>query len=170
MDIHLIAAIGTGGIIGHKGGIPWKAPKDMERFRYLTTGNAVIMGRKTWESIPEDFRPLPDRQNIVLSRDTEFWRRATGAQTAKTLPEALGLVEEGCVPFVIGGQSVYQEALDKGLVTRMYITHVNIDGLPGDTFFPEYREDEWEELDTLYESFETLRFVTLQRITPQSNP
>lgn len=104
--IHLIVAVGEDGAIGKQGNLIWKISDDLKRFKTLTTGHPVIMGRKTWESLPK--KPLPGRRNIVVTRQNDF--RADGAETAKSIEEAISITcdEE---PFVIGGAEIYKAFL-----------------------------------------------------------
>lgn len=138
--IAIIAAIAGNGVIGCEGKLPWQGhlPADMQRFRELTVGKVVIMGRKTWESLPNKFRPLPDRVNIVLSRDASY--DAPGAIVTSSLARALEM-SKGQAVFVIGGSSVYEEALP--LADKLYITRVT-GTFPGDVFFPDIDDYEWE--------------------------
>lgn len=134
---------------------PWKLPADMKYFKQLTTEpltpgcvNAVLMGRATWESIPERFRPLPNRINCVLTRQTDY-AVPDGVYTAQSLAEAaetLQRVPEVGRIFVIGGGQVYQQALDEGWCSKVYLTEV--DNLPADytkfdTFFPPLPAEDW---------------------------
>ena len=110
----VIWAQAANGVIGRDGGIPWRLPEDMARFRALTAGATVIMGRRTWDSLPDRFRPLPGRRNVVLTRD-ESWT-ADGAERAADLTDALTRVggphkTVANDAWVIGGSSVYAEAL-----------------------------------------------------------
>src|SRR3954452_16135113 len=115
--------------MGLEGGLPWHLASDLRRFRELTMGHAVVMGRKTYESIPERFRPLPGRRNLVISSDPHC---APGAEVFRSLAAALEACDGSC--FVIGGGQVYAEAAS--LADRCYATE--IDAAPvGDTFFPE---------------------------------
>jgi dihydrofolate reductase len=137
--INLIAALGARNrVIGANGGIPWRIPADQKRFRELTIGHPVIMGRKTWESIPETFRPLPGRTNIVITRNPAF--EAAGATVVGDYGSAL--VEAAIAPgsadvYVIGGEQVYREAIVTA--DRLCLTLVD-DETPGDAFFPPYSE------------------------------
>ncbi|ULE32986.1 dihydrofolate reductase [Mycobacterium sp. IDR2000157661] len=117
--VGLIWAQSTSGVIGRGGGIPWRLPEDQARFKELTTGHAVVMGRLTWESLPAKVRPLPGRRNIVLTRRPDY--QADGAEVVATLDDALA---DGPI-WVIGGAQVYLEALP--LATRCEITEVEID-------------------------------------------
>ena len=137
--IAIIAALGANSrAIGRENGLLWHIPEDMKRFKALTTGHPVIMGRKTWESLPEKFRPLPARANIVVTRDLAY--EARGASIAGSLEEAIAKAkkEEGAVEiFVIGGGQLYAEALP--IADRLYLTLVE-DDKEGDVFFPPYAD------------------------------
>lgn len=136
-EINIIAAISDNGVIGKNGRNPWYIPHDLKRFRQITTGHTVIMGRKTWESIGQ---ALPGRRNIVLSRQPDF--RASDAQVVTSLSKALDAAHEADRVFVIGGSEVYAEALL--IASTMMITEVkgNIDG---DVFFPPFDANIWRE-------------------------
>jgi dihydrofolate reductase len=138
-EIALIAAVARNGVIGNDGGLPWRLPSDLKRFKQVTMGRPVIMGRKTWESIG---RPLPGRLNIVVSRLPGFV--AEGATTVRSLAEALEkavLAQPGPGEvFVIGGGELYAQAMPAA--ARLYITHVIADPA-GDTLFPEISPDQW---------------------------
>lgn len=135
--VALIAAVARNGVIGADNRLPWRLPDDMRRFRELTTGHAVIMGRKTWESIG---RPLPDRQNIVVTRQRNF--RAPGANVVASLAAALAAAFMPEPVFVIGGEALYREALP--LASRLYLTEIHQD-FPGDAHFPDYARSAWRE-------------------------
>jgi dihydrofolate reductase len=132
MDTRLIviAAVGDNDVIGCEGKLPWHLAADMQRFKTLTTGHTVIMGRNTWESLPAKFRPLPDRLNIVLSRQKDY--EAPGAHVFKSLNAALE-VRLGPVIFVIGGQQVYEKAIWKA--DEVHLTRVHAEP-HGDAWFP----------------------------------
>jgi dihydrofolate reductase len=131
VKIALVAAVARGGVIGRDGGLPWRLPEDMARFREVTMGHPVVMGRRTWESLPERFRPLPGRRNVVLTRDPGW--TAEGAERAGSLEEALRLLEDDGRVSVIGGGDVFAAALP--LADELLLTEIDAD-LPGDTFFP----------------------------------
>ena len=135
--LEVIAAVAANGVIGAGNRLPWHLPADLRRFRALTTGHAVIMGRKTWESIG---RALPQRQNIVVSRAPEF--RAAGAQTAISLDAALALVTLPAPAFCIGGSELYREALPRA--STLHITEV-AQAFAGDATFPELDRVVWRE-------------------------
>lgn len=128
----LIWAEARGGVIGRDGGMPWHVPEDLAHFKERTTGAPVIMGRRTWESFPERFRPLPGRRNIVVTRN-ETWA-AEGAERAASLDDALALA--GSVPemWVIGGAALFAEAIERASVLEVTELDLEIDG--GDTFSP----------------------------------
>lgn len=136
--IAIVVAVSENGVIGDQGKIPWHLPADMQRFKQLTTGHTVIMGRKTWESLPDRFRPLPDRYNIVLTRDAMY--RAEGGYVTFSLESALMPGTPNTV-FVIGGSEIYAQALP--LADRVYLTKVHA-MFPGDTYFPWLGKKDWQ--------------------------
>lgn len=119
----LIWAQSTTGVIGRDGGIPWRVPEDLARFKQLTMGHPVVMGRRTWDSLPAGVRPLPGRRNVVLSRQTDFM--ADGAQVLGSLEEAIATFEPEPEMWVIGGEQIYLLALP--LATRCEVTEVDTD-------------------------------------------
>jgi len=160
--ISIIAALGHERVIGNGTNLLWRLSDDLKRFKDLTKGHPVIMGRKTWESLPEKFRPLPDRANIVVT--TKGWYEAEGANVVFSLPEALSVakVSPGNEEiFIIGGGEMYRAAL--AFSSRLYLTLVD-DATPGSVTFPEYPDftkelssEEHEENGISY------RWVTLER-------
>lgn len=126
--IGLVWAQTPAGVIGEAGTIPWHVPEDLAHFREVTTGAAVVMGRATWQSLPERFRPLPGRRNLVLSRDAAF--EAPGACVLDDLDAALASAPD---VWVIGGGAVYAETI--GRADRLEVTVVDLD-VPGDTTAP----------------------------------
>ena len=134
--ISIIAALGHDRVIGKDNGLLWHLPGDLKRFKELTSGHPVIMGRKTWESLPEKYRPLPGRTNIVVTRSG--WYEAASAQTVFSFPEALSHAKEAEGSeeiYVIGGGEIYRAALP--FASRLYLTLVD-DSTPGTVTFPEY--------------------------------
>ena len=117
-NLNLIWAQSASGVIGRDNGVPWHVPEDMARFKELTMGHTVIMGRQTWESLPAKFRPLPGRRNVVLTRQADY--RAAGAEVVTSLHDAP--LDDA---WVIGGSQVYGLALP--LATRCEITEVDLD-------------------------------------------
>ncbi|MGE5467825.1 MAG: dihydrofolate reductase [Ignavibacteria bacterium] len=136
----LIAAVARNGVIGQDNRLPWQLPEDMAHFKALTTGHAVIMGRKTWDSLPPKFRPLPQRTNIVVTRDPTF--RAPGATVVHALPAAIAAAGQDAA-FVIGGAEIYGLALP--LADRIEFTEVELD-CEGDAFFPAFDRGQWREV------------------------
>lgn len=118
MTVGLIWAQSASGVIGRDGGIPWRLPEDQARFKELTIGHTVVMGRLTWESLPAKVRPLPGRRNVVLTRQADYM--ADGAEVVTTLDEAV--TDE---TWVIGGEQIYALALP--IATRCEVTEVEID-------------------------------------------
>jgi dihydrofolate reductase len=134
--VSIVVAHSANGVIGRDGGLPWHLPTDMKHFRELTTGQAVVMGRKTFESLPDAFRPLPNRRNVVLSSDPSY--TAEGAEVFPDLEAALDSCAGHC--FVIGGGVTYEQALP--LAERVYATRIEAT-VDGDTLFPELAASEW---------------------------
>ena len=133
--IKLIVAVSHGDVIGQAGRLPWPTfSKDMAHFKEVTQGHVVIMGRKTWESLPASVRPLPGRQNVVLTRDGDY--KAEGALIGYTLTMAIQEAEERWPDrdlFIIGGREIYEQAAY--LVDELIITHIDKQ-CEGDTVFP----------------------------------
>ena len=136
--IAIIAAVAENRVIGIENRLPWSLPDDLRRFRALTTGHSVVMGRKTWDSIG---KPLAGRQNIIVSRNPDL--RATGAQIAASFEQALTLVAMPDPVFVIGGEALYRKALP--VADLLFLTEVHRD-FAGDAFFPDYPRSLWEEI------------------------
>lgn len=124
--IGLIWAQAHGGVIGADGGMPWRVPEDMAHFRETTMGAPVVMGRRTWESFPARFRPLPGRRNIVVTRDAS-WAEA-GAERAESLDAALGLARGAETVWVIGGGQLYRAAIDRADVLEVTELDLAVDG------------------------------------------
>jgi len=134
--VAIVVARAGNGVIGRDGGLPWHLPTDMRRFRELTSGHTVVMGRRTYESIPDRYRPLPERRNLVLSANRDW--RAPGAEVFGELAGALAACDRDC--FVIGGERTYREALP--IAERVYATEVEGE-VEGDVFFPALADHEW---------------------------
>lgn len=128
--LSLIAAVARNGIIGGENRLPWRLSADLKRFRMLTMGYPIIMGRKTFASLG---RPLPGRDNIVLTRDPGY--AAAGCRIVHSLEEALSACEAAVQAFIIGGAELYAQTLP--LVSELYITEVDVDA-EGDTRFPDF--------------------------------
>jgi len=139
MSISLIAAVAENNVIGKKGGIPWHLPEDLKRFKELTMGHPVIMGRKTFESILTILgKPLPGRTNVVVTRQNDY---AVPAEVEKyTSTEEALAAHKGEEVFVIGGGEIYAQTIDRA--DTLYITHVE-KTVEGDAFFPPFSQEEW---------------------------
>lgn len=140
MTVTIVVALGTDGVIGVDGDMPWHLPADLAHFKAVTLGHPMIMGRKTYESIG---RPLPGRTTIVVTRQTDW--AAAGVLVAADLGEALALASAlDDELFIVGGAQIYTEALSRGFVDSMIVTH--IDAAPeGDTYFPQVEWSAWKE-------------------------
>ena len=136
--ITLIAAYAARRCIGINNTMPWHLPEDFAFFKSYTTGKPVIMGRKTWESLPR--KPLPGRQNIVITRQAY---QAEGAQTAASLEDALALCQGVEEVIIMGGAQIYAQALP--IATDLRLTEVGLD-VDGDAFFPEFSTETWQEV------------------------
>jgi dihydrofolate reductase len=158
--VTLIVAMDRRGVIGRDGGLPWRLPDDLKRFKALTLGKAVVMGRKTFESIG---KPLPNRRNIVISRRHDF--RADGVDAAPDFATALELCVGENEIMVIGGAEVYRAALP--LANKIELTRVEAE-VDGDTFFPGIGLADWRETAQEHHPADSrheyaMRFVTLER-------
>ncbi|MHA6668667.1 dihydrofolate reductase [Homoserinimonas sp. A447] len=147
--VGLIWAESEGGIIGSDGALPWHVPEDLAHFKELTLGSPVVMGRKSWDALPERFRPLPGRRNIVVTRNPDW--RADGAEVAYSVEQAITLAagepEAGTV-WVIGGAQVFASAIDRA--DRLEVTQIR-DWFDGDTTAPAIDES-WRQVSTEPES------------------
>ncbi len=135
MILSLIAAMSENRVIGQDGALPWRLPLDMRHFKDLTTGHTVIMGRKTFETLPA---ALPNRRNIVMTRDASY--HPDGAEVARSLDDALQRAAGDDEVFVAGGGEVYRLALPRA--DRLYLTFVHI-SVDGDTHFPPFDDRQW---------------------------
>ncbi len=130
--LSLIAAVAHDGAIGRDNELLWNDPRDQKHFRATTLGCPVIMGRRTWDSLPERFRPLPGRRNIVITRNADW--QAPGAEVAHSLAQGLALVADAPKAFVMGGGQLYAEALLHA--DELVLTEVDASFEGADTFFP----------------------------------
>jgi dihydrofolate reductase len=148
--IAVIAAVARNNVIGDGSAMPWHLPEDARRFRALTQGHAVIMGRKTWDSLPARFRPLPGRRNIVVTRDSAW--QASGAERASSPEAAIGTVGPDDVAYVIGGSELYAAVLP--LADVLELTEIDRD-FTGTTRFP---------------AFDRTQFVEVARVCHRAEP
>jgi dihydrofolate reductase len=166
MTISLICAASQNGVIGIDNKLPWKLPADLKRFKALTMGHHVVMGRKTYESIG---KPLPGRTNVIITGSTDF--RAEGCLIASSPQEALDLCRAEQEIFVIGGGSVYRQFLE--VAQRVYLTIIHTD-FEGDTFLFDLDPAQWQETSraesgSAADSPYAYSFITFERI-PQRSP
>jgi dihydrofolate reductase len=147
MIVSLIVAVSENGVIGKDNDLIWHLPKDMRFFKETTMGHHVIMGRKNFESIPHKYRPLPDRTNIVITRQSEY--KAKGCIVVNSVEAALEIAKNNgdIEPFIIGGGQIYKLALEANLVDKIYLTKVR-HSFEGDTFFPELNTD-WKQIERI---------------------
>jgi dihydrofolate reductase len=137
--VNIIVGMTGEGVIGKDGGLPWHIPEDLKNFKRLTSGQVVVMGRKTYQSLPEKFRPLPDRHNVVISTSMKDVAGIdicasieTGLQKAKSYGKEI---------FIIGGSTIFKQFMP--LTKKMYISEIK-QNYTGDTYFPKFNKEEWE--------------------------
>jgi dihydrofolate reductase len=153
--IAIIAAMSKNRVIGNQGKIPWRIKGEQRRFKELTTGNTIIMGKRSYEEIG---RPLPDRKTIVVSSTKSYV--AENLITACSLQEALNIAEEEKV-FIAGGEQLYREALP--IANTLYITEIDL-VTEGDTYFPEFNKEDYILTEEIYFEGEIpYRYLTYQR-------
>ena len=138
MRLSIVVAMDSNRLIGKDNGLPWHLPADLAFFKKLTTGNTILMGRKTFDSIG---RPLPNRRNIVITRNADI--EITDCEVVNSIEKALLLAQSETEVMVIGGAKLYQQILP--IADRLYITQVEGE-FDGDTYFPHYDEDDWLEV------------------------
>lgn len=156
MSISLVAAVAKNGCIGKNGGIPWKIPGEQQIFKEITLGQVVIMGRKTWESIPEQFRPLVGRINVIITRQANY-PVPPGVEVHSTLQAALAAHTHERI-CIIGGAELYRATI--GLADTLLITHIDQE-IEGDTFFPTIDPSHWEIIEQ--KPYPVFRLVTYRR-------
>ena len=163
MRTALIVAMDSERGIGKNNDLMWHLPKDMKFFKDTTQGQIVVMGRKNYDSIPEKYRPLPNRLNVVLTRNEDF--EAPDCLVFHSLDTCLAYFKEETLRtvFIIGGGEIYRMALESNVIDEMFITHVH-ESYEAETFFPEFEEENWEseiifeqEKDTQHEAAFTVK-------------
>jgi dihydrofolate reductase len=140
MKLHLIYARARNGTIGKDGQMPWHLPEDLAHFKRVTLGQPVIMGRKTWDSLPARFRPLPGRLNIVITRQSDW--QAEGALRAHSIEDAMRLCGDVADAWIMGGAEIYRQA--EPLASTAVVTEIDQD-YEGDAFAPELGAN-WQEV------------------------
>ena len=166
MKVSLIVAVSENGVIGKDNDLIWHLPKDMKFFKETTMGHHVIMGRKNFESIPHKYSPLPNRTNVVITRQADY--TAEGCVVVNSVEAALEIAKQNgdTEAFIIGGGQIYKIALKENLVDKIYLTKVH-HSFEGDTFFPELSSD-WEEVNKTENKADEKHkynydFITLER-------
>ena len=168
MKVSLVAAIARNGVIGRDNAIPWQLPEDARHFRDVTMGHAVVMGRRTWDSLPARFRPLPGRRNVVVTRN-EAWR-ADGAERVASLGEALALLQGETQVLVVGGAELYAQALPRA--DELHVTEIDAD-VEGDVRFPTWDRASFRETSREEHASEDgvrFAFVTYVRRASSASP
>lgn len=147
MIISLIAALSQNRVIGKNNDLPWHLPDDMKYFMQTTKAHYVVMGRKNYDSIPEKFRPLPNRTNIVVTRQQNF--QAPGCLVVNSIEAGLHLAKASNEKevFIIGGSEIYKQGFP--LATRLYLTEIQAH-IEGDTYFPEFDKNQWKEVSRVH--------------------
>jgi dihydrofolate reductase len=167
--ISLIAAVARNGVIGHNNQLLWHLPADLAHFRDTTRGCAVLMGRKTWESLPPRFRPLPGRRNLVMSQQGAW--QAAGAEVVDSLNKALVQLADEAQLYIIGGEQIYRAALP--LADELVLTELDRD-FEGDAHFPNWSAESFQPVAVSpWVAAEGdrpgYRFATYQRLNPSSS-
>ncbi len=139
MTLTVIAAVGAGGEIGAGGDLAFHIRADLRRFKELTMGHPVIMGRRTFESLPKG--ALPGRRNIVVTRSADF--SAPDIEVAHSLDEAIAMASEADEAFIIGGAEIYRQVMDSDRADRLQITRIDATRADADTYFPHIAPDRW---------------------------
>ena len=160
-NLSLIAALADNRVIGIDNRLPWRLPADLQHFKRLTMGKPIIMGRRTWESLPG---LLPQRIHVIVTRNSDY--QAQGGHVVHSLEQAIEQFSAAEEMMLVGGANLYAQALP--LVTRMYLTEVHI-APEGDAFFPDFDRSQWREIDREEGECDERNtiphtFVTLQRI------
>lgn len=171
MIISLIAAHTLNRVIGRNNDLPWKLPQDMKFFMQTTKGHHVVMGRRNYDSLPAKFRPLPERVNLVLTRQENF--KAEGCRVVHTLNEAIQIAREAGEEelFMIGGAEIY--AMSLPIADKLYLTEIQAE-LEGDTFFPEFDQSQWKRVVLDHHPIDdkhqyAFDFVRYDRLKPDNN-
>jgi dihydrofolate reductase len=167
MTVSLIVAMAENGVIGRKGGLPWRLPKDLKRFKALTMGHTLVLGRRTWESIG---RLLPGRTFVVISRDPAF--SGQGILVSRSVREAIEQAEGDTEVFIGGGAEIYRQTLP--IADRIYLTRIHA-RVEGDTYFPEVDWSQWREVSREEHQADEkhpfpFTFLVYERKTPKFSP
>jgi dihydrofolate reductase len=172
MIISIIAAMASNQIIGREGKIPWNCKDEMKFFKEKTMGKPIIMGRKTWETLPK--KPLPGRFNIVVTRNPELiGMRDEANPDGPIFVDSIGVAVDivtDIAPecFIIGGEQIYKDALDSGIVDRMYLNIMNFP-VVGDARFPYYNAEDWAIETPEQKSSEFKSYTLIRKIKPDDD-
>ena len=149
MKTSIIVAVAENNAIGKNNDLLWHLPADMKHFKQLTTGHHILTGRKNYESIPEKFRPLPNRTNIVITRNTSLILK--DCFVFGSIKEGIELARNNGEEelFIIGGGEIYKQSLEQNLVDKIYLTRVHA-SFDADTFFPELAETQWKKESEIF--------------------
>lgn len=161
--LSIIVAVARNRVIGANNTLPWHLPEDLKRFRVLTTGHHIIMGRKTYESLN---RLLPGRTTVIVTRNSNY--RVAGALIANSLQQAIKLCGNDEEVFLIGGAELYRDGLK--LANKLYITEIDA-AFEGDAFFPEFDKTKWQEIsreDYVSEQGLPFRYMTYTQVADKS--
>ena len=161
--VSIIVAVADNDVIGNGNQLPWRLPDDLKRFKALSVGKPIVMGRKTYDSIG---RPLPERLNIVISRQPGL--QIAGCQVVNSLDDALATAASALEVVIVGGAEIYRQALPR--VTTIHLTRVHA-AVPGDVRFPQLADHEWREVASEYHPADerhahAFTFRTLERVGP----
>jgi dihydrofolate reductase len=143
--LSLIVATDENKLIGNNNQLPWHLPADLAHFKNLTQNNIVVMGRKTYDSLPEQYRPLPNRKNVIISRNSNL--KIANCEVFSSLETMIKAFEDKAKLMIIGGMSIYEQALP--LVDKIYLTTIH-HKFTGDAFFPKLDDNEWNEIESIY--------------------
>jgi dihydrofolate reductase len=143
--LSLIVATDENKLIGNNNQLPWHLPADLAHFKNLTQNNIVVMGRKTYDSLPEQYRPLPNRKNVIISRNSNL--KIANCEVFSSLETIIKAFEDKAKLMIIGGMSIYEQALP--LVDKIYLTTIH-HKFTGDAFFPKLDDNEWNEIESIY--------------------
>ena len=162
--ITIIAAIGSNNELGKDNDLIWHLPADLMRFKKVTTGHAIIMGRNTFESIG---KPLPNRRSIIITRNTSYTKE--GCEVVHSLEDAINLIQDQEHAFIIGGAQIYNESMNKNLVDQLDITEVH-QNFEADVFFPVIKNSLWKEVSRASFSSDeknkfNYSFITYKKLT-----
>jgi len=163
----MIAALSKNHVIGKNNDLPWKLPDDMKFFMDTTKGHHAIMGRKNYESIPHKFKPLPNRTNIVVTRQKNF--DAPGCTVVDSLEKGLAIAQQNQEPetFIIGGAEIYKLGLPHA--TRLYLTEIDAI-IDGDTYFPEFSRKQWKEVSRSHHDKDARHIYTFDFVVYEKIP